>query len=227
MGITQGAVRARRGRAFTDDRGKIWTATGVAGTVSSPSRFGGGALDLSATAVDSLETSSGVADFGFSGLFTIDFWLYWTGVNAGIIFAAAAAGPPGGLAMKVNANGSLTASEFAVADFLTTAPGGVLPNTWQHVALSRDASGFVRIHIGGINSGGTTRSTSFAVPGAFSLGSYFSGAAENSSIHLDDFRVANGATRHTNANFAPPSAEAPAGPADPLWANVVSLLRFN
>lgn len=227
MGIAQGAVRARRGRAFTDDRGKIWTPTGVAGTVSSPSRFGGGALDLSATSGDSLETTSSLSDFAFSGLFTIDFWLYWTGLQAGIIFSATASGPPGGLAMKVNANGSFTASEFGVADFLTTAPGGILANTWAHVALSRDASSFVRIHIDGVNSGGTTRSTSFAAPGAFSLGAYFSGSAENSSIYLDDFRVANGATRHTNANFTPPSSEAPAGPSDPLWANVVSLLRFN
>ncbi len=142
------AGRGGRGRAFTDDRGKVWTPTGVAQTVFSPSRFGGGALDLSATAGDSLLTTSALADFSFPGMFTIDFWLFWTG-QAGVIF---------------------------------TAEG---------------------------------------------LGAYFSGSAENPTIYLDDFRVTNGATRYGQPNYAPPSGQAPNGPTDPFWPNVVSLLRFN
>lgn len=223
MSVLQALFKSRGSSAFTDDRGKTWTATGSAATVSSPSKFGGGALDLSASSGDSLLTASGLSDFAFPGTFTIDFWLYWSG-NAGILFAGSGTSA---LGAKVNANGSLTASEFGVADFLTTTAGDVTANTWNFISISRDGSNFVRFHVNGTNVGGTTQSTNFATPGSFDLGGYNSGASENSGIYLDDFRTTKGVTRYGASNYTAPTAEAPVGGGDPSWANVVSLLRFN
>lgn len=215
---------------FTDESGKIWTATGGAQLDTDQKKFGS-ASGLFDTSGDSISTPDH-ADFAMgTGLFTIDFWIrlkedvYAYGDNFslqtnGMLFYQGDASGTGTTILQAawlykDAVGTKhlrwdmpESPESFPGDhslFVTTV--GFVINTWYHLAFVRDASNTFRIFVNGVlkvqdpRSKTLTDSTYHFVIGSMPSPTF---------LHyfdgwIEEFRFSKGIARWS-ANFTPPAS---------------------
>jgi hypothetical protein len=196
---------------FTDDKGKIWTRTGLCTISTTYYKFG--------TASGLFDGASGIstpdhADFNFgSSDFTIDFWLRATATgqtnNSGVFGKFADASLPSPIAIYMAAgtyNLKLCAAKTSKWDLINAATiGAAVWNNWVHVAVVRSGTNiytFLGGVLGSTNAIGTdsllNEATSVWLGGGNSASTYFTG-------NIDEFRFTKGVAKWTS-NFTPPSS---------------------
>lgn len=193
---------------FTDQSGKTWTAGGTAKLATAQKKFGtaSGVFDGTSNCRITTPTHSDF-DFG-TGDFTIDFWMRPPTITAtgGLINRRLNGGSFGPfLIWQSNANilvyMSSTGASWDIASGATV--GGLVANTWNHIALVRNGTNF-KVYVNGV---GTTIATSAATLWANSqqitIGA--DGDGLNSFTgHIDEVRFVKGRAMWTS-NFIPPT----------------------
>ena len=177
---------------------------------TSVSKFGGGSMYLDGTAGTYLQLlpNSQNFNFGASGDYTIETWVYQTNRKTDIVplFQTAGSNVAGYLFGIDASTGGLVIYDGGA--FRITATASTVPlNTWTHVAATR-SGGTTRVFIDGVQAGSATytySSTSFADPRIGVNASYTPAIYQG---YLDDFRITKGYARYT-ANFTPPAAPFP------------------
>ncbi len=182
--------------------------------VTDQARFGSGALSVSGGSAVGFGT--GVLT---SGQFTIETWLMLKGTVSSqnsMIFDSRIPGYTSGVQIS-------KPSAVISYDQHPTTPrrvqfGGLYGttviqlDTWYHVALTRDASGYGRIYVNGtLEAQGTTVVYEDLAAGPFIIGKRYQ--SDGASVtpfngYFDDFRVTNGVVRYTG-NFTPPDRALP------------------
>lgn len=146
----------------------------------------------------------------FSGLFTIELWIFQT-ILADKILASSSSDTNTQIFRVHQVNfGDLSFFLNGVQVFGPT-PAGITANAWHHLALCRSATG-TRMFVNGLQKGSTNTSWS----GSFRMdviGTFFFGGSHLSSTYdylgyIDDLRVTKGVARYT-ADFTPPSGPHP------------------
>jgi len=188
------------------------TAVGVAETVgtakvvTATKKYGTGAMYFDGGSNCVTLPASGAYALG-TGDFTVEFWMNWiSGTDRGIF--AVNSGSTNGINILVGASGPLRVYIGTNASPLLDSTISPTANTWQHVAVVRNA-GTLTIYMDGQARGSANWSTANAgdlstasVGAAFGNNRFFNG-------YLDDVRVTRGLARYT-ANFTPPVAAFPA-----------------
>ena len=143
-------------------------------------------------------TTTSSANFGFSGQFTMEGWLYWIVPPSGDMNVWGV-GASNGMLLYYS-GGVYRANKYFVGDLITTSytPQS---NTWHHVAITRDASNLMTVWINGFSAGTAT------VTGTFATGSWRLGdsRSNDSGGYMSNHRVVNGTCLYT-ANFTPPTS---------------------
>lgn len=191
---------------FTDIRSKTWTRTSTAVITTTQSQFGGASLDLTTSGSDCISTTTNPVDFAFPGQFTIECWLRRADVGASTVLFSAPV--TNGFSTRLDPNGVLVVYPNNGGDLITSASSALVTNTWQHIAITRDASNVIRAFVAGTQVGSATNVISFAQPTAFVLGAEDTAGTASINGFIDDFRVTKGVARYT-ANFTPPTAAFP------------------
>jgi len=143
-----------------------------------------------------------------SGDWTIEFWMYCSGAQAGANNAIWTQDNTGGYTgIIISANSSrqvqFTSSEAGSWTYLFQTIGTYTDNTWHHVAVTKSGSTVRGFFDGTLNltinsfPASILSTTNESVIGLYSS-SYFIG-------YLDDFRITKGYARYT-ANFTPPTS---------------------
>ena len=143
-------------------------------------------------------TTTSSANFGFSGQFTMEGWLYWIVPPSGDMNVWGV-GASNGMLLYYS-GGVYRANKYFVGDLITTSytPQS---NTWHHVAITRDASNLMTVWINGFSAGTAT------VTGTFATGSWRLGdsRSNDSGGYMSNHRVVNGTCLYTE-NFTPPTS---------------------
>lgn len=201
-------------------------AAGAAASSATGPKFGAGCISIASGYVEAAGMAFGTGDF------TVEWWNFYVGAvttNATLFdnrFGASSNSlvlyQPGGAAPTLFCNG---------ADRIAAATPFVA-NSYQHVAISR-AAGITRLFIGGQLQGSYVDANNYGHSGIRWGNNYLNNAGAMNG-RMDDVRVTVGVGRYTE-NFVPPLVAFPVagiaagtGPAaDPLMAQVVSLLHFD
>jgi len=194
---------ANNSTVFTDDSGKVWTATNAI-VSTAQSKFGGASGYFNGS---SYISTPDTVDFTLGAdMFTIDFWMK---VNStGIfhyIFGQNTNSASGGYRLSLSSNGDLNFTSGTV----TTVPfsSAITDNNWHHVAIIRNSAKNIKIYVDGVGGNNVVDSNAYPdMSTAFTIGragdytsNYFAG-------YIDEFRFTKGVARWTS-NFTPPTAE--------------------
>lgn len=195
------------------------TAIGNVAINTSQSKFGG-ASGFSNGGGGYLTFSNSVFDFGVAD-FTIEFWLYATGINAdtGILGAGRSAGVAEGFNCYLRHDNSHKLSVDAKIDGQWTSPAVISASAastgeWEHWAITR-YGGTLKLWRNGALQDAREGAGDIQFP-ATQPGSLFSTAGDGEfashggSVWIDEFRVTKGSggARYTSA-FTPPGAAFP------------------
>jgi hypothetical protein len=170
------------------------------------SKWGGSSIAFDGTGdYLQLQPNSQNFNFGVSGDYTIETWLYQTDRNLDIvpIFQTAGSNVAGYLFGIDASNGNLIIYDGGAMRIGSTS-SAVSLNTWTHVAATR-SGGTTRVFIDGTLVGSATytySSTSYADPRIGINASYTPAIFEG---YMDDLRITKGYARYT-ANFTAPTA---------------------
>ena len=136
-----------------------------------------------------------------TGDFTVEFWARPGASNDNDgVFTFGAAGS--GLAVYLLSN----SWRIATSGGGGTQMAGAIPNTWQHVAVTRSGTS-LRFFLNGIQSGLTLSNSTNFVDNQLKIGYYYNtGFAYNGFI--DEFRLTKSLARYTS-DFTPPTAPFP------------------
>ena len=178
-----------------------------------PATTNGGSIKLDGSG-DYISTSGDNVDFGTSGSpFTLEAWVYPTtstqGTNAGIVGSYSSAVDDTGFDLTASYSGNQVYSVYvgsgsAAWSQFQTAPK---PYQWQHVAVTRDTSGNIRLFVDGVRdgrldvagSGDISSSNKQLRIGYFWGNQYYNGYITN--VRLSD----NVRYPDVSTNFTPPS----------------------
>jgi hypothetical protein len=139
-------------------------------------------------------------NFAFPSDFTIEFWLYLTGVTGeGTAFYVPATGGIN-LFMSISSNWGIARSGVAVDNNFGTPP---TQNTWHHIAVSRTGS-TINAYIDGTRVFTGTNTSSYAA-GSLQVGLSSFGTITG---YIDDLRVTKYA-RYTGSTLTVPTAAFP------------------
>jgi hypothetical protein len=208
--------------AFTDVKGKVWTASGNAQIDTAQSKFGVSSGLFDGTG-DYISAPSS-ADFNvLPGDFTLEFYCRFASSGGNQAFFE-------GFFDTINRwNVSLVAGSVVFYTMVggtgsikitATAPAA---NTWHHIALTKAGATFT-LWVNGASVGTSTTASYYSGAVAMYVGSGAGGSPYDG--HLDDFRITKGIARYT-AGFTPPTAEFPDTAGEvPSTVGVVSLLHF-
>lgn len=193
---------------LSDLKGHAATLNGNATRSAVQSRFGGYSAYFDGVG-DYLTTPQLITSIAF----TIEAWVRIAATTPEQTFFAQYSSNVGRSALYLNASGKL---EFFIAgtpNLLITAPSTFSINTFEHIAVTREAGGTTRLFIGGnlVASGSSTQALD-ATP--CSIGGQYStafGLQRPLTGYIDDLRVTNGVARYTT-NFAPPTEAFPSTP---------------
>jgi hypothetical protein len=177
------------------------------------SKFGGSSIVFDGTSSGIEVANNNALKFG-NGNFTLEYWIYPTNLT--------------GVQTHFNTDGSTdnTNTSYAILTVgnslryylgsssanwdvaLGVLFGTVSLNTWQHIALVRNANVFTP-YVNGI-SGTTTTSSSalFAFTNVLSIGAANLSSPSRFLGYIDDFRITKGVARYTS-NFTPPTLPFP------------------
>jgi hypothetical protein len=196
------------------------TASGNAQISTAQSRFGGASIAFDGSG-DYLTTPNNNSLKLGSGNFTIEYWFYPANLS----------GIKQHLNTDVTVSGNATQASYAIItsgtavmyylsssgtgwDIATgVSVGTATLNTWQHVALVRNGN-TITPYLNGVAGTTTTTSASlFNFSSALTIGWQAGGStAQQYSGYIDELRITKDVARYT-ANFAPPTAPFPDGPA--------------
>jgi hypothetical protein len=144
---------------------------------------------------DSLTVSSLIV--GSAGEdFTIEAWVYPTALSG---YRQLFYGAPG-LQLVLSAGKVMQ----IVGGYTAESPSGVVVNTWQHVAMTRE-SGVIRVFLNGVP--GPTQTSSAAIS-LTDIGSYANSTGEFLAGYMEQARITRGVCRYT-ASFTPISFVSP------------------
>lgn len=143
------------------------------------------------------------AAFQFSGAFTIEMWVYPTQVTAraDLVTTPTSGSSASGIFFFINSSAAPFFGSGA-ASFITSSKT-VSPNTWTHLALTRDGSNVATIWVNGVSGGTATVTQNFSDGNLYvgtenALGNYFQG-------YMSSVRVVKGTAVYTTT-FTPPTA---------------------
>ena len=169
-------------------------------------KFGTASLLFTATAAQRLSLD-GSADFAFgAGDYTVDLWVYFNTVTAGVnLYDSRALGGSGFYpAIFISTN---KLALFMNSSTVITGATTVSPGTWHHVALTRSGSN-TKLFLNGTQEGSTYVNSTSLLVGASRpfIGNSGAGtAAVSLDGWMDEIRVVKGTAVWT-ANFTPPSS---------------------
>lgn len=211
--------------AFTDEKGKTWSAVSGAKLTTASKKYGSAALTLAGGSDSVTGTASTDFDFG-SGDFTIEAWVYISGNSGADAGGARSANilntwPSGGsalsgYALNINGSGSTTGTGL---NFDTWSSGNstffrsvvtISQSAWHHVAVTV-SGGVRRLFLDGVLLTASTTTIGAGYTQANSFGrSPIIGRTQVTGYPLalvglvDDVRITKGVARYT-AGFTPPS----------------------
>ena len=143
------------------------------------------------------------AAFQFSGAFTIEMWVYPTQVTsrADLVTTPTSPASASGIYFFINSSAAPFFGSGA-ASFITSSKT-VSPNTWTHLALTRDGSNVATIWVNGVSGGTATVTQNFSDGNLYvgtenALANYFQG-------YMSSIRVVKGTAIYTST-FTPPTA---------------------
>lgn len=220
---------ANGGTTFTDSSpsGRTVTASGGAVTSTGQSKFGLASAFAPATGSPDILISSN-SDLLYSGVFTIEFWIYFVaapastgyflGDPANNTFMFTAAAYTGGTKARVS---------FTYIDGQQSTD--ISPGVWVHIALSQNATTRYFFQDGVLiqSSAYLANDTGPHSFGVFN-GSIYTAPFILRNAYLDDIRFTKGVCRYTG-NFVLPKAAFPNAQEplyDPYFSNVGALLHF-
>lgn len=199
------------GTSFVDSSLRTKTITTLTGTTTSNTqvKFGQTSCFITGTDAGGLSLAAN-ADFGFgTGDFTIEGWCYATNVTTRLntLFdnrISSAVGIQvyiGGGAFTVPASSLGVSTNSAI---LKTGTGGVVANSWLHIAVTR-TSNLIGGYVNGTQVFTVTDSRTYASSAACYVGRDQGGTSlQGFGGYLDDVRITKGVSRYT-ANFTPPT----------------------
>ena len=182
---------------------KSITPYGDATLSSSRVKFGASSMYFDGTG-DYL-TSADHADYDFSGDFTVDFWMYNTGIvtNAAHLIGNAnhTTGAGGGWALYCNGTGILKFNDYGNGISTGNTNVGWTANTWHHVAVTK-TNNTVKLWLDGQEKASVSHTSAITSTNDLGIGSdngvsasmYYNG-------YMDEFRISN--TARYTANFTP------------------------
>jgi hypothetical protein len=184
---------------ITDATAKnVLETVGNAQISTTQSKFGGSSMYFDGTGDYLLSPSS--QNFAFPSDFTIEFWLYLTGVSGeGTTFYVPTTGGIN-LFMSISSNWGIARSGVAVDNNFGTPP---TQNTWHHIAVSRTGS-TINAYIDGTRVFTGTNSVNYA-SGSLQVGLSAFGTITG---YIDDLRVTKYA-RYTGSTLTVPTAAFP------------------
>ena len=154
-----------------------------------------------------MEVSSGA---GYTGEFTIEFWMYNTYVTStwqSLISNSYVSGSEYFRLYKQINNGQFALYHNSTSAKLSSI-GNIVNNTWTHVAIVRDSSNDITVYQDGISIGSYNNNQVFGTASSpVNVGKGGVGDSTNypMSGYIQDFRITNGLARYTT-NFTPPTA---------------------
>ena len=185
---------------------------GGAAISTAQSKFGGSSMAFDGSGDYLLSPFSQINRINTTGNFTIEFWAYFNTVGADQRLIGWDNNTTGlVIAIYTNTTGNLayylssTGTSWNIATAVSI--GGIVVNTWYHIALVRNGSTFTP-YINGVAGTATTSSATLAsstLP--FSIGAVGNGQSPFNG-YIDDFRITRGLARYT-ANFTPPTQAFP------------------
>ena len=147
---------------------------------------------------DYLSSSGSTAFTMGTGAFTVEYWVYQTVNTSTYTQHVGSATTSSGFAFGVN---TLTLY-MTTSTQGYTASAAITLNTWNHIAWTRDASGFVRGFLNGVLVYGPTSITTNITLTNFGIGQTVSGTAYSFTGYLSNVRVVKGTAVYTAA-FTP------------------------
>lgn len=147
-----------------------------------------------------------------SGDWTIEFWMYCTGAQAGssnVIWTQDDTGGYSGIIVGANSSRQVQFSSSTSGsswNYLFQTIGTYTDNTWAHVAICKSGSTVYGFFNGSLNlTINSFPATVYSTTDQSTLGRY---SAYYFNGYIDDFRITKGVARYT-ANFTPPTEEFP------------------
>ena len=189
---------------FTDSGPNNLTITSNNGAkiTSSISKFGGTSGFFDGTN-DYLTLPSTIT---FTGDFTIETWVYWSGGSSFVQYAGIISNRSGTGVFSpiylVNTTGNLEAGNWGISGYVVSTLA-ITTGAWNHVALVRSGS-TMRFYINGVqdastgNVSGTLTASNLAI-GSSAIPQYWNG-------YIDELRITNGVARYTSSFTVPDSA---------------------
>jgi hypothetical protein len=189
---------------FTDSGPNNLTITSNNGAkiTSSISKFGGTSGFFDGTN-DYLTLPSTIT---FTGDFTIETWVYWSGGSSFVQYAGIISNRSGTGVFSpiylVNTTGNLEAGNWGISGYVVSTLA-ITTGAWNHVALVRSGS-TMRFYINGVqdastgNVSGTLTASNLAI-GSSAIPQYWNG-------YIDELRITKGVARYTSSFTVPDSA---------------------
>ena len=178
---------------------------------NSTSKFGAGCLQFNGSAKFDTDAEVFTSLAGLSNSFTLECWLYLTGVNGDIgeIFSMDQSGDTSGTFFYVQTDGVFGFSHAGAFNFtgISTPSASFSLNTWTHLAISKNGT-TMRAFANGVQKASVTVTSANlpSYPKTY-IGSR-NGGGRNIIGYLDELRITNGVSRY-NADFTPPSVAFP------------------
>lgn len=187
---------------FVEQKGKTVSVFGAAQVSTAQSKFGGASLVAAAGATDYVRLPSS-SDFAYPGQFTIEGWVRFDTTGDQMFYGQS--GSPN-LYMRISAG----QFQMQLMGIILGMPVNefVAPDTWYHIAVTRDTDSKCRFFVDGVLKSSQVNSTAMGAS-APSLGSGVDisfGAGLDG--YMDEWRITKGVARYV-ANFTPPAAAFP------------------
>lgn len=206
---------------FRDATGAQWEALNGAVISSTQNKFWGSSAYSPGTGGARIHRKDALGTI--TGDFTVEFWLYYTGVGSVRFFSTYPLGSTSEPNFVIQCQDT-SGTQLAIYSNGGNSIIGTVPsilNAWHHVALSRKGSD-IKLFLDGAQVGST-----YAFSGTYLMSDinlmFNAYSSQSTGGYIQDLRVTKGVARYT-ANFTPPNYP---HPTDDYFENVVSLLRFN
>jgi hypothetical protein len=145
-----------------------------------------------------------------TGAYTIEAWVYRTGVdtNESIVFSAASAS--NAINLNIATNGAVTLAKYGVGAVVSGNAGDISSNGWYHIAVVRTSTGSndTKIYVNGVLTSTGTDSNDWTVSSSPIIGGFTTFSTYDFIGYISNLRVVKGTA------ITPPSG----GPTAPLTA---------
>lgn len=208
--VTCGALLHANGgngsTTITDDKGHTCSAAGAATISTAQSKFGGSSFGNNAAITDYIQINSDSAiQFG-SGDFTVEFWLWATGLGVanqqGLISNRDGVGTTDAFVVYIT-NADKIGMTDETGTFSIAGSAVLTASTWTHIAVARSGT-TLKVFINGAVDTTTTVSNNFSATTNYQIGNGNSANFWNRGF-MDEVMLIKGTARYTGA-FTVPNA---------------------